>query len=66
MKKTRKLCAIVIDTIGRELTVNRPTVDDEDGWPKFDKGISVNANDKVHSLSPVDLCSCPSNMMGQL
>lgn len=51
MKKTRKLCAIVIDTIGRELIVNRPTVDDEDGWPKFDKGISVNANDKVPSLS---------------
>ncbi len=47
MRKTRKLCAVVIDTIGRELIVNRPTVDEVDGWPKFDKGISVKAEDKV-------------------
>ena len=47
MLRTRKLCAIVIDTIGRELTVNRPTTDEEDGWPKFEKGITVKANDKV-------------------
>ena len=47
MRKTRKLCAVVVDTIGRELTVNRPTVDEVDGWPKFDKGISVKAEDKV-------------------
>ncbi|KAK9905554.1 hypothetical protein WJX75_002050 [Coccomyxa subellipsoidea] len=47
MRRTRKLCAIVIDTIGRELTVNRPTTDEEDGWPKFEKGITVKANDKV-------------------
>ncbi|EIE23527.1 pyruvate kinase [Coccomyxa subellipsoidea C-169] len=47
MRKTRKLCAIVVDTIGRELIVNRPTTDEEDGWPKFEKGISVKANDTV-------------------
>ncbi len=49
--KTRKLCAIMIDTIGREITINRPTVSDGAAWPTFDKGISVKADDKVgHSL----------------
>ncbi len=57
MRKTRKLCAIVVDTIGRELIVNRPTTDEEDGWPKFEKGISVKANDTVLHFTRISLCS---------
>lgn len=49
MKRTRKLCAVMIDTIGRELIINRPHTEEADGWPKFEAGISVNAGDKVPS-----------------
>lgn len=65
MKKTRKLCAIMIDTIGRELTINRPTVSDHSGWPTFDKGISVKANDKV-LLSSATLTSSIGDAMAML
>ncbi len=51
MKRTRKLCAIMIDSVGRELIINRPTQDDEDGWPTFEAGIAVEANQKASSLS---------------
>ena len=52
MKRTRKLCAVMVDTIGRELIVNRPTTDDQDGWPKFEKGLSVSLGDKVRACTP--------------
>ena len=51
MKRTRKLCAVMVDTIGRELIVNRPTTDDQDGWPKFEKGLSVSLGDKVRATT---------------
>ncbi|KAK9796683.1 hypothetical protein WJX73_008597 [Symbiochloris irregularis] len=33
MRKTRKLCAVMVDTIGRELIINREARLDERGWP---------------------------------
>jgi pyruvate kinase len=63
MRRTRKLCAVMIDTIGRELTINRPTVNDKDGWPTFDKGITVNANDKV-AAQPCLLINLDSFLVG--
>ena len=59
MKRTRKLCAVMIDSVGRELIINRPTQDDDDGWPTFEAGIAVEANQKASPL----LCSiqAPSN-----
>ena len=54
MKRTRKLCAVMIDSVRRELIINRPTQDDEDGWPTFEAGIAVEANQKASPLlSPV-------------
>lgn len=47
MKRTRKLCAIMIDSVGRELIINRPSQEDEDGWPTFEAGIAVEANQKA-------------------
>ena len=54
MKRTRKLCAVMIDSVGRELIINRPTQDDEDGWPTFEAGIAVEANQKASSLLHLD------------
>eukprot|EP00877_Chromochloris_zofingiensis_P009758 jgi/Chrzof1/5035/Cz15g09100.t1_PYK1[v5.2] len=33
MRKTRKLCAIVLDTLGREVMIRRPFRLEPDGWP---------------------------------
>jgi hypothetical protein len=33
MSRTKKLCAVIIDTLGREVMVRRPCVFGPDGWP---------------------------------
>lgn len=33
MKKTRRLCAIMLDTLGREVMIRRPFRIEADGWP---------------------------------
>ena len=57
MKRTRKLCAIMVDSVGRELIINRPTQDDDDGWPTFEAGIAVEANQKVGLYLPTSSSS---------
>ncbi|KAK9824152.1 hypothetical protein WJX72_008125 [[Myrmecia] bisecta] len=47
MRRTRKLCAIMVDTVGRELIVNREATLDESGWPVHEGGITIQANSKV-------------------
>lgn len=48
MRKTRKLCAVMVDTIGRELVINRENKLDERGWPVHEgQPIQVSAGDKV-------------------
>ncbi|KAK9828408.1 hypothetical protein WJX81_005360 [Elliptochloris bilobata] len=47
MRRTRKLCAVMVDVVGREIILNRPSKIDEDGWPRFENPISVKATDKV-------------------
>ncbi len=61
MKRTRKLCAVMIDSVGRELIINRPTQDDEDGWPTFEAGIAVEANQKA---CPVFICDHRCHSVG--
>ena len=33
MSRTKKLCAVIVDTLGREVMVRRPCVFGTDGWP---------------------------------
>ena len=47
MRKTRKLCAVMLDTVGREITVKREVQIDEMGWPVHDGAMSVGAGQKV-------------------
>ena len=48
MRKTRKLCAIMIDTIGRELIINREVQIDDKGWPKHEgQSLKVAKGDRV-------------------
>lgn len=47
MHKTRKLCAIMVDTIGREILINREAKLDARGWPVHQQVLSVKVNDRV-------------------
>ena len=52
MRRTRKLCATMIDTVGRELLVVRESKLDENGWPRLSGGVRVKANDMVMEGTP--------------
>eukprot|EP00879_Flechtneria_rotunda_P025564 GHRR01027171.1.p1 GENE.GHRR01027171.1~~GHRR01027171.1.p1 ORF type:complete len:143 (-),score=25.42 GHRR01027171.1:163-591(-) len=47
MTNTKKLCAITLDTLGREMMVRRPCVFGEDGWPLHPDPVEVQAGQIV-------------------
>jgi len=48
MRRTRRLCAVVLDTLGREIMVRRPFRIDPDGWPnQIGQEIPVKRGDKL-------------------
>ncbi|KAK9861213.1 hypothetical protein WJX84_011545 [Apatococcus fuscideae] len=54
MRRTRKLCAIMLDTVGRELIVERGAHLDETGWPIHDSNVSIAPNSKLVFTSKPD------------
>ena len=52
MQKTRKLCAIMLDTTGREITVMREHEIDEKGWPEHVNKMEVQQGQKVSLMKP--------------
>ena len=58
MRKTRKLCAVMLDTVGREITVKREVQIDEMGWPVHDAGMTVSADQKVGFVAVGVLWAC--------
>lgn len=47
MRRARRLCAVMVDTLGREVMVRRPFVPDESGWPNFEESIHVKEGQRV-------------------
>ncbi|KAK9840140.1 hypothetical protein WJX74_004030 [Apatococcus lobatus] len=47
VRKTRRLCAIIIDTLGRELFVRRSYSLDETGWPAHDEPIRIKQGQRI-------------------
>ncbi|KAK9805287.1 hypothetical protein WJX72_011225 [[Myrmecia] bisecta] len=47
MLRTRKLCAVMLDTTGREIVIDRDTVPDENGWLEHTTDLTIEAQDKV-------------------
>lgn len=47
MHKTRKLCAIMVDTVGRELLIDSEAKLDEQGWPRHEQKLSIKSGDKA-------------------
>ena len=48
MQKTRKLCAIMIDSIGREIFIHREYKVNDQGWPKPQGRLSIKSGRKVN------------------
>lgn len=47
MYRTKRLCATIVDTVGREVLVRSDLNFDEDGWPVNPKSISIEAGQEV-------------------
>lgn len=47
MKKTRRMCAVMLDTMGREIAVKGAVEEAEDGWMKHEHTYDVNIGDSV-------------------
>mmetsp|Transcript_33774 Transcript_33774/g.60980 ORF Transcript_33774/g.60980 Transcript_33774/m.60980 type:complete len:646 (-) Transcript_33774:934-2871(-) len=47
MKKSRRLCATMVDTLGRELMIRRQVKIGEDGWPIHEESFNVTAGQEV-------------------
>lgn len=47
MMRTKKLCAIMLDTLGREMMVRRPCEIGEDGWPSHPNPIEISAGQTI-------------------
>lgn len=47
MKRTRRLCAVMVDTLGRELMIKRKYGVDETGWPGVFEQLFIAANQRV-------------------
>jgi hypothetical protein len=43
MANTKKLCAVVLSTLGREVMVRRPCVIGDDGWPAHPDPFNITA-----------------------
>eukprot|EP01023_Acetabularia_acetabulum_P038593 TRINITY_DN3699_c0_g1_i1.p1 TRINITY_DN3699_c0_g1~~TRINITY_DN3699_c0_g1_i1.p1 ORF type:complete len:718 (-),score=139.77 TRINITY_DN3699_c0_g1_i1:849-3002(-) len=44
---TQHMCAVVVDIMGRELSIRRPIEFDSEGWPKHDKLWQVEQGDEI-------------------
>lgn len=47
IRKTRRLCAVLLDTLGRELMIRRSYTLDERGWPKHEGSFEVKLGAEV-------------------
>lgn len=46
-RRTRKLCAVMLDTLGREIVVRRNATIGPDGWPVHEETMKVVSGQKV-------------------
>lgn len=57
MKRTRKLCAVILDTLGREMMVRRPCAIGEDGWPSHPEPMEIAAGQIITLTTRDDAAS---------
>eukprot|EP00891_Asterochloris_glomerata_P008068 jgi/Astpho2/8068/e_gw1.00120.16.1_t len=47
VRRTRRLCAVLVDTLGRELMIRRTYTLSEDGWPVHEQGFAIKKGAEV-------------------
>lgn len=47
MANTKKLCAVILSTLGREVMVRRPCVIGDDGWPAHPDPFNIMAGQTI-------------------
>eukprot|EP00887_Chlorella_sp_A99_P003611 scaffold7.g3611.t1 len=47
MRRTRRLCAVMVDSLGRELMIKRKYGVDESGWPGIFEQLKISASQRV-------------------
>lgn len=55
MRNTRRLCCIILSTLGREVMVRRPCVFGEDGWPLHADPFEVKAGQTITLTTRTDV-----------
>lgn len=58
MVNTKRLCAVILDSLGREIMVRRPCEVGPDGWPAHPDPMEITAGQQVRALT------CPSRECG--
>lgn len=61
MRRTRRLCAVMLDSLGREIMVKRKYGVDETGWPGIFEQLRISAGQKVIITSDMD-AECTSTV----
>lgn len=56
-RRTRKLCAVMIDTLGREIVVRRDAKIGPGGWPVHEETMKVASGEKVGAIEKHKACS---------
>jgi pyruvate kinase len=47
MMRSKKLCAVLVDTLGREIMIKRPCTIGPDGWPQHAEPFRVSAGGQL-------------------
>lgn len=55
MAQTRRLCAVMLDTLGREVYVQRTVEVGDDGWPTHGAEVQVSKGDQVTLTNRTDV-----------
>lgn len=61
MRRTRRLCAVMLDSLGREIMVKRKYGVDETGWPGIFEQLRISAGQQVIITSDMD-AECTSTV----
>ncbi|GIL98791.1 hypothetical protein Vretimale_3980, partial [Volvox reticuliferus] len=60
MKKVRRMCAVMVDTLGREMLIRRPYRLGPDGWPLHDHPYKMRAGSTVTITTRNDMEAGPT------
>jgi len=64
MRRTKRLCAVMLDCLGRELMIKRKYGVDENGWPGVFEQLQITKGQKV-TITTDTTADCTSSLVGR-